>query len=346
MIKKRKQEHIDICATKNVACSKNYFDCVRMIHCALPEINKKGIDISTKIFNSLLDAPVIITAITGGFGDAEKINSNLACAASKLGIGMGIGSQRAAIENKQLEKTYSVIKKYDVPFVIANIGAPQLVQQKRGKSVSVEDIKCIIEMIDADCVAVHLNFLQEIVQSEGETNANGCWNAIEKLSAKLNVPVILKETGAGISYEIALHAKKLNLGIDAAGAGGTSFAAVEYYRAGTKLQKRLGETFWDWGIPTPVSILNCKRAGVKPIIGSGGVRNGLDGAKAIALGSDVFGIALPVLRPALRNANAVIDELRIYIEELKTAMFLVGAKNIRELKRKRVILSSELADYL
>ncbi|MEW6070157.1 MAG: alpha-hydroxy-acid oxidizing protein, partial [Candidatus Thermoplasmatota archaeon] len=131
-----------------------------------------------------------------------------------------------------------------------------------------------------------------------------------------------------------------------AGLGGTSFAAVEYYRAKTKKQKRLGKTFWDWGIPTPVAILNCKKAGIKPIIGSGGIRTGLDGAKAIALGSDCFGLALPLLKPATRSANAVIEELELIIEELKAAMFLVGARNIKELGRKKVILEHPVRDYM
>jgi isopentenyl-diphosphate delta-isomerase len=346
MIEKRKQEHVEICLTKKVQSKINYFGYVHLVHCALPEVNKSEINCSAEIFKYKLKAPIIITAITGGYAQAEKINSNLAQASEKLGIGFGVGSERIVVEQKEARKSFELVKNYNIPFVIANIGAPQLIDQKKSKALTLAEIQKIIDIVDANCLAIHLNFLQEVVQEEGETNAKNCFRAIEKIVSELNIPVILKETGAGISYELALKIKNLNVGIDVAGLGGTSFAAVEYYRAKTKLQKRLGKTFWNWGIPTPVAILNCKKAGIKPIVGSGGIRSGLDGAKAIALGSDVFGIALPVLKAAVRNANAVIDEMQIYIEELKSAMFLAGAKNLLELKRKKVILGSELADYL
>ncbi|MBU3901960.1 MAG: type 2 isopentenyl-diphosphate Delta-isomerase [Candidatus Thermoplasmatota archaeon] len=340
MIEKRKNEHVKICLEKNVQASKNYWKDVRLIHNALPEIDKDEINLSTKFFGKKLDAPIIIAGITGGFQGAKKINQNLAEAASILGIGFGIGSQRAGIENKSLSETYSVVKKYDIPFVIGNIGAPQLVKQKNKKSLSIKEIKETIDMIDADCLAVHLNFLQEIVQGDGDTNAKGCIDAIEKIKKLIKTPVILKETGSGISFELARKIKKMNIGVDVGGLGGTSFASVEYYRAKNKTQKRIGKTFWDWGIPTPTSILNCKKAGIKNIIGTGGIRTGADGAKAITIGADCFGIAYPLLKPAMKNAKNVVEELKIFIEELKSAMFLVGAKNIRELKNKTVVLDS------
>jgi isopentenyl-diphosphate delta-isomerase len=338
MIEKRKNEHIKICLEKNVQASKNYWEDIRLIHNALPEMDKDEINLSTKFFGKKLDAPIIIAGITGGFQGAKKINQNLAEAASILGIGFGIGSQRAGIEKKSLSETYSVVKKYDVPLVIGNIGAPQLVRQKNKKSLSIKEIKSSIDLIDADCLAIHLNFLQEIVQGDGDVNAEGCIDAIGKIKSSIKTPVILKETGAGISFELARKIKKLNTGVDVGGLGGTSFAGVEYYRARNKMQKRIGKTFWNWGIPTPTSILNCKKTGIKNIIATGGIRTGLDGAKAIALGADCFGIAYPLLKPAMRNSKAVVEELKIFIEELKCAMFLVGAKNIRELKEKTVIM--------
>ena len=342
MIEKRKNEHVKICLEKNVQASKNYWENIYLIHNALPEIDKNGINLSTKFFGKKLNAPIIIAGITGGFQGAKKINRNLAEAASMLGIGFGIGSQRAGIENKSLEETYSVVKKYDIPFVIGNIGAPQLVKQRKKKPLSIKEIKETIDMIDADCLAVHLNFLQEIVQGDGEVNAKGCINAVEKIKKSIKKPIILKETGSGISFEIARKIKKMNIGVDVGGLGGTSFAAVEYYRAKNEMQRRIGKTFWDWGIPTPTSVLNCKKAGIKNIVATGGIRTGLDGAKALALGADCFGIAYPLLKPAMKNTKAVIDELKIFIEELKCAMFLVGAKNIMELKEKTVILDSSL----
>ena len=337
MIHERKNEHVKICLEKKVQASKNYWENVHLIHNALPEINKDEISTSTKLFGKRLKAPIIIAGMTGGFQGAKKINENLAEAASILGIGFGVGSQRAGIENKSLEETYSVVKKYDVPFVIANIGAPQLVKQGNKKPLSIREINDAIRMVDADCLAVHLNFLQEIVQN-GDTNAKGCLNAIETIKKSMKKPIILKETGAGISFEIARKIKKLKTGVDVGGLGGTSFAGVEYYRAKNEMQRRIGKTFWDWGIPTPASVLNCKKAKIKNIVATGGIRNGLDGAKAIALGADCFGMAYLLLKPATKNAKAVIEELKIFIEELRSTMFLVGAKNIRELKEKTVIM--------
>lgn len=346
MIEKRKEEHVKICAEKNISSSRNYFDFVHLLHCALPELDKDEINTETKIFSSKLKAPIVITGITGGFSGAEKLNSRLAQACEKLQLGLGLGSLRAGIENRALLKTYSVITRYNVPFVLGNIGAVQLVDQKKSKALTAEQINRALEAVNANCLAVHLNILQEIVQPDGETNTKGCIQAIKELISNLDVPVILKETGAGISYELALKAKSLGAGVDVGGLGGTSFAAVEYYRAKAKLHKRLGKTFWDWGIPTPVSILNCKKAAVKPIIGSGGVRNGLDSARAIALGADVAGTALPVLKPALSSTDAVVEELELFIEELKSTLFLVGAKNINDLKTKKVILGQDIIEYL
>ncbi|MDI6917008.1 MAG: type 2 isopentenyl-diphosphate Delta-isomerase [Thermoplasmatales archaeon] len=340
MIQERKNEHVRICLEKNVQASKNYWENVHLIHNALPEIDKDEISTSTKFFGKRLEAPIIIAGMTGGFQDAEKINENLAEAASILGIGFGVGSQRAGVENKSLAETYSAVKKYDVPLVIANVGVPQLVKQGNKKPLSIREINDAIGMVDADCLAVHLNFLQEVVQGNGDVNAKGCLNAVREIVSKLGKPMILKETGAGISFELARKIKKLNTGVDVGGLGGTSFAGVEYYRAKNEMQKRIGKTFWDWGIPTPTSILNCKKAGIKNIVATGGIRTGLDGAKALALGADCFGIAYPLLKPATKNANAVVDELKMFIEELRSTMFLVGAKNIKELKGETVILDS------
>lgn len=345
MIAKRKEEHVGICLKEEVRSKINYLDFVSLVHCSLPELNKSEINCSSKIFKCKLNAPIIVTAITGGYAQAEKINNNLAQACEKLGIGFGVGSERIALEQKLARKSFELVKNYNIPFVIANIGAPQLIDQKKSKALSFGEVQRIVELVDANCLAIHLNFLQEVVQN-ADTNSKNCLKAIERIVNELRLPVILKETGAGISYELAKELKKLNVGVDVAGLGGTSFAAVEYYRAKTEIQKRLGKTFWNWGVPTPVAILNCKKAGIKPIIGSGGIRNGLDGAKALALGSDAFGLALPLLRCAAKSARSVVEELNIIIEELKATMFLVGAENIKELKGKKVILEHPVRDYL
>jgi isopentenyl-diphosphate delta-isomerase len=331
----RKDEHVRISLEKNVAAHHNYWDDVKLIHNALPEINKYELDHSTELFGKQLAAPLIISAMTGGYGKAKKINENLAVAADKFQIGMGVGSQRAALENDSLKDTYAIIKDYNIPLRFANIGASQLVMW--GQKKTLENAQKMIDMIDAHVFVVCLNFLQEVVQAEGEANAKGAFNAIKKIAEDLDIPVVVKESGAGISYDVAERLSKTKIsGIDVGGLGGTSFSAIEHYRAkliGDKLHARGGETFWDWGIPTPTSILEVGEATdwSIPIIATGGIRNGLDAAKAIVLGASCAGIAHALLEPATRSKEAVIFEIDAIIKELRATMFLVGADKISKM---------------
>lgn len=331
----RKDEHVRISLKEDVTAEHNYWDDVRLIHNALPEINKNDIDFSTKLFGKKLGAPLIIAGMTGGYDKAKQINENLAIAAEKFQVGMGVGSQRAALENPDLIDTYSVIKDYDIPLRFANIGASQIVLW--GHKKTLENAKKMIDMIDAHVFIVCLNFLQEAVQSEGEANAKGSLNAIEKLAEDLDTPVIVKESGAGISYDVAERLAKTKVaGIDVGGAGGTSFAAIEYYRAkliDDKLHERGGKTFWNWGIPTPTCILEVGEATdwELPIIATGGIRNGLDAAKALALGASCAGVAHALLEPAAESKDATISEVDAIIKEVRAAMFLVGADNVSKM---------------
>jgi len=331
----RKYEHIDISLNKNVSSHHNFWDDVKLKHNALPEINKNEVDLSTKLFGKKLHAPIIISAMTGGYTKAKKINENLANAAEKYQIGMGVGSQRAAIEKPDLEDTYSVIKDYDIPLRFANIGASQICLW--GHKKTIENAKKMIDMIDAHVFVVCLNFLQEVVQSEGEANAKGCLSAIKRLAEDLDTPVIVKESGAGISFNVAERLSETNIaGIDVGGLSGTSFSAIEHYRANMindKLHERGGKTFWDWGIPTPASIIEAGDAtGWKiPIIATGGIRNGLDVAKALSLGANAAGIARTLLLPANKNKESTLFEVEAIIKELRAAMFLVGAKDVSKM---------------
>jgi len=331
----RKREHIQISLEENVSAHHNYWDDVRLIHNALPEINEDDVDSSTILFKKKLGAPLIIAGMTGGYSYGKKINENLAAAAEKFQVGMGVGSQRAALENSQLKDTYSVIDNYDIPLKIANIGASQIVLWDKKKIL--KNVEKIVDMIDADILAVCLNFLQEVVQPEGEAHARGCLETIDMLSREFDKPVIIKESGAGISSEVAKSLKNTGIaGIDVGGAGGTSFSAVEYYRAKMKKDERnmrVGKTFWDWGIPTPTSIIEVGKATnwKLPIIATGGIRNGLDAAKALVMGADAAGIAHALLKSAIKGKQSTIFELELIIKELKTAMFLVGADNIEKL---------------
>ena len=331
----RKNEHIMISLDEDVSSHTSYWDDVQLTHNALPEINKDEIDLSTKLFEKKLGAPLIIAAMTGGYKKAKKINENLAIAAENYQIGMGVGSQRAALEKPELTDTYSIVKEYDIPLRFANIGASQLVAWGRKKSIDYANK--MIDMIDAQAFVVCLNFLQELIQLEGEANAKGCLDAIKSLAEDLDVPVIVKESGAGISHDVAQRLSKTKVaGIDVGGAGGTSFAAIEHFRAklmGDKLHERGGKTFWNWGIPTPISIVEAGEATEWkiPIIATGGIRNGLDAAKALALGASCAGVARKVLKPATVGKDEVIYEIDASIKELRAAMFLTGTDKISKM---------------
>jgi len=331
----RKDEHVKISIEKDIAAHHNYWDDVKLTHNALPEINKDEVDTSTELFGKKLGAPLIISAMTGGYTKGKKINENLAAAAEKFKVGMGVGSQRAALENEKLKDTYGIIRDFDIPLRFANIGASQLVIW--GHKKTLENAHKMIDMIEAHVFIVCLNFLQEVIQAEGEANAKGSFEAIQKLAEDLDIPVVVKESGAGISFSVAERLSKTKIsGIDVGGFGGTSFSAIEHYRAkliNDELHARGGNTFWDWGIPTPTSILEVGDATDWniPIIATGGIRNGLDAAKAIALGASCAGIARALLEPATKSKESVIYEVDAIIKELRATMFLVGIDNITKM---------------
>lgn len=344
-IKDRKAEHINICLNELTEPSYNYWNDVKLIHEALPEIDMDEIDTSCDVLGSRLDFPFIVTAITGGFPGATKINENIAKACSELNIGMGVGSQRAGIDGVDTE-SYEIIKNYDVPLLIGNVGAPQLVQQKKKRAYGIEDVQRARDLIDADYVAIHLNFLQEIVQPEGDTNARGCLDAIKEIAREC--PIIAKETGAGVSSSTVERLSSAGVrAIDVAGMGGTSFSAVELYRArnaGDEIRTSVGKTFFDWGIPTPVALMS---AGNKlPLIASGGIRTGLDVARSICLGGMCAGSANLILAEATQSADAVKNKLITIREELKAAMLLTGSKDIETLSKQRYIVLGETEKWM
>lgn len=346
LIERRKNDHVEICASEDTGQTYNYWDDVKLVHNPLPEVDYEEIDTSTTVFGRKLRAPLIISAMTGGYGKAEEINRNLAAVAEQFGIGMGVGSQRAALENPEVARTYSVIKEFDIPLRIGNLGVPQLIRQGAKAPLGIDEGRAAMEMVDAHLLAVHMNYLQEIVQPEGDTRSRGGLSALEKFATAL--PVIAKETGAGIPHETALRLKKAKVkGLDVGGLGGTSFAAVEYYRArsaGDSARANIGRTFWDWGIPTPVAVVVAE-VGL-PIIATGGLRSGLDVARAIGIGASCGGMAGRLLPAALEGKEALVREIGTIIDELKAAMFLVGAKNIDELAATKVIVTGRSREWL
>jgi len=344
-IEKRKADHIEVTLEKAVASPHNYWDDIKLVHDSLPELDMDDMDASVTLFGKKLAFPLIVTAITGGYSKAEEINRNIAEACQNLQIGMGVGSQRAAIENGS-EKSYSMMKEYDIPLKIGNIGAPQLVKQRRKEAFRKDAMKTALDMIDADLLGIHLNFLQEIVQPEGETNAKGCLSAIREIAREF--PVIVKETGAGISNEVALKLKGTGIrGIDVSGTGGTSFSAVEMYRSermGDARGVAIGETFREWGIPAPVSVI-WANVGL-PLIASGGIGNGVHVAKGIVLGAKCAGVARSVLREALESPESVERKLALILEEFRGAMFLTGSRSVGELSKKDYIMTGAVKDWI
>jgi isopentenyl-diphosphate delta-isomerase len=340
---KRKAEHIRICLEQKAQAKKATagFEDIQLIHRALPEVDRQKISLSTSFLGKKFSAPLIVGAMTGGTEEATKINASIAEAVEKLGLGMGIGSQRAAIEDRKLEKTYAVTrKKAPTACLIANIGGVQLVH-----GYGLKEVKKVVEMIDADAVAVHLNALQEAVQPEGQTSFKGVLAKIGEIAGELDKPVIVKETGCGISAEDAKALEAAGVkAIDVGGVGGTSFAAVEYYRSTN--QNNMGEIFWDWGIPTAVSLIETTQSVQIPVIASGGVRSGLDIAKSLAVNASLASISQPMLEVAVKGAKETEELLSCLIDELRNAMFLVGAENLESLAKVPVVISGKTAEWL
>jgi isopentenyl-diphosphate delta-isomerase len=312
----------------------------------LPELNLSDVKTETIFFNHRFSAPIIVEGMTGGTVKALEINSAIAQAVEDLGLGMGVGSQRAALENPEMEKTFAAVrKKAPNAFIISNIGGPQIAEE-----CSIDKIRRAVEMINADALAIHLNPLQEVIQPEGEKMYSGVLDNMRKLIEKLDVPVIVKETGAGISAEAARKLKEVGIAcIDVAGAGGTSWAAVEYYRAleqGDASGQDLGLLLWDWGIPTAVSLVEVIQSVDMPVIASGGLRSGLDMAKAIALGASMVGLARPILISASKGYEDVRRSLCSLMNHLRNIMFLVGAASVEELREAPLVILGRTAEWL
>jgi len=320
----RKSRHLDICLEEDVASSLDAgFSRVRLRHEALPEIALADVDTSTLFLGRPLAAPVLISSMTGGTERARGINHNLALAAERAGVALGLGSQRAAIEDVRLLSSYRVRDVAPSVVLFANIGAVQF-----NYGVSVDDAKRVVESIGADGLYLHFNPLQEALQPSGETNFRALLPKIGNLCRELSVPVIAKSVGSGISVRTAARLIEAGIAaIDVAGAGGTSWARVEGRRSGNPSHEELAETFAGWGYPTTEATAALRRAfGDLPLIASGGVRSGVDVAKALALGANLAGIGLPFLEPATRSAEAVSEALEQVLRGLRIALFASGCR--------------------
>ncbi|TAF06479.1 MAG: type 2 isopentenyl-diphosphate Delta-isomerase [Oscillatoriales cyanobacterium] len=335
-IETRKADHLRLCIEEDVQFHETTsgFEHYRFAHCCLPELDRTEIDLTSTFLGKKLAAPLLISSMTGGTELAQTINYRLADVAQKYKIAMGVGSQRIAVENPQLADTFAVRRRAPDILLFANIGAVQL-----NYNYGLEQCQKIVDLLEADALILHLNPLQECVQTEGDTNFKGLLDKIAKLCEKLPVPVIAKEVGNGISGKMA---KKLIAAgvsaIDIAGAGGTSWAKIEGERAKDGKQRRLGATFADWGIPTAECIVNTRA--VAPdilLIASGGLQHGLDAAKAIALGADMAGLARPFLQAAAESESALELLVEVLIAEIATVMFCTGCANLDELQHSGVL---------
>lgn len=328
----RKAEHLRICLEDDVQFRNltNGLDEYRFIHSCLPEINLSEVDLGTQFLSKTLNAPILISSMTGGTEQAKIINIRLARAAQKYGLAMGVGSQRIAVENPDVAHTFAVRSFAPEAVLLANLGAVQL-----NYTYGLEQCLRAVDILEADALILHLNPLQECIQPNGDTKFRGLLGKIERLCQQLNVPTIVKEVGNGISPSMA--SKLIEAGvaaIDVAGAGGTSWAKVESERAENNLQRRLGRTFADWGIPTAECIVQIRQQYPKlPLIASGGLRNGVEVAKAIALGADLAGLAFPFLQAASESEAALEEAIELLIAEIKTVLFCTGNANLGELQR-------------
>jgi isopentenyl-diphosphate delta-isomerase len=327
----RKLDHLRICLDEDAQFTNlsTGLERYRFIHQALPEIDLADVHLSSGLLGRPLDAPLIISSMTGGTEEAEHINLSLAEAAQQVGVAMGIGSQRAALEDPSLAHTYQVRRVAPDILLLANLGAVQL-----NYEYDLEDCHRAVDMIEADGLILHLNPLQECLQPGGNTNFSSLMTKIEEVCYHLGVPVVVKEVGWGISKRVAKMLAQAGVAaIDVAGSGGTSWSAVERHRGLDEKTDNIAETFADWGIPTAESVQMAREgAPDATIIGSGGIRTGIDAAKVIALGAHAAGIATPLLEPSTSGAASVISKLEEIIEELRMTMFLVGVSKIEALR--------------
>ena len=333
----RKADHLRICLEDDVQfrALTNGLDKYRFEHTCLPEIDLSEVDISTQFLGKTLNTPLLISSMTGGTQQAKTINCRLAVAAQKHGLAMGVGSQRIAVENPDTAHTFAVRSLAPNAMLFANLGAVQL-----NYTYGLEQCLRVVDILQADALILHLNPLQECIQPHGDTKFKGLLDKIAQLCKQIDVPVIAKEVGNGISTTMATRLIEAGVdAIDVAGAGGTSWAKVESQRAENNLQRRLGRTFADWGISTADCIVQIRdRYPNLPLIASGGLRDGMEVAKAIALGADLAGLAFPFLQAAQESESAIDELIELLIAEIKTVLFCTGNANLTELKRSQSLI--------
>jgi len=331
----RKADHIRINLQEDVQSGQTTgLECYRFIHQALPERSLDSVDIGTVFLGHALRAPLLISSMTGGTEQAQIINRFLAEAAETTGIAMGLGSQRVALEDARAARSFHVRDVAPTAMLLANLGAVQL-----NHGVGVAECQRAVEMIRADALILHLNALQEALQPEGNHDFSNLLSKISLVCHALTVPVIVKEVGWGISAKVARWLADAGVAaVDVAGSGGTSWSQVEMHRATDPDIARLAGDFVGWGIPTAEALVGCRAALADlPLIASGGIRNGIDAAKCIALGANLVGCANPFLKAAAVSSEATVKAVRLMILQMRIVMFAAGAGTIAELRQTPLI---------
>jgi isopentenyl-diphosphate delta-isomerase len=342
-ISRRKADHLDLTIRGDVSFKHKttLFEDIQLVHDALPELAFDEIDLSTRVLGKRLRAPLLIAAMTGGTERAEQINRELASIAEECGYAFGLGSQRAMHKRPNSASTYRVREVAPTTLLLGNVGIVQ------AHAMQLDEIGALVSGVGADALCVHMNPAMEVIQDDGDRDFRGGLDTLAELVRSLGVPVVAKETGCGISAEVARRLRAAGVRhVDVSGAGGTSWVAVEAQRASEE-RKPLGQSFWDWGIPTAASVALCAAEGFETIFATGGVQNGLDVAKAIVLGASTAGIARPVLQ-ALDSGGrqGAVNYLKSIETELRTAMLLVGAADLAALKRVPRVIMGELRDWI
>lgn len=342
---KRKDAHLDLCATEEVEPPGNrtLFDCVHLVHCAMPELAVADVDTSSELFGKKLKLPLLITGMTGGTDRAGQVNRDLASLAEEHGLAFGVGSQRAMSEQHERAASFQVRSVAPAAVVIGNIGL------KQASELGADGVRRLRDAIGADGMALHLNPGQELTQPEGDRDFRGGYKVVGELVKALGDRLLVKETGCGISGEVARRLVELGVKVvDVSGLGGTSWVRVEQLRA-QGVQARVGATFSSWGIPTAAAVLSVRRAvGAEPrLIASGGMRTGLDVAKALAVGADLAGMALPIFRALEDGGRPGAQEMvKVIAVGLTQAMVLTGSRTVDELRQRPKVLTGELKDWL
>lgn len=341
-IPQRKKEHLELCLTDQVSfkAKTSGFERYEFLHMAITDVRLGEIDLKSEFYNKSVDLPFIISCMTGGTSEAENINAMLAAVAADLNIAIGVGSQRQLLENKSYLNSYKIIRKNarNVP-ILGNIGAAQVANGE----IQPDRIKYLIDVIEADAFVIHINPLQELIQKHGEPDLRGLLKGIEKIVSQIQIPIIAKEVGAGIGKKSARRLLEAGVrGIDVAGAGGTSWSAVEILRN----KDNKDQEFWDWGLPTTYCIRKVKKLKKSykfMLIGSGGINTGLEAAKALALGADFTASARIILQQLNNSGPEGVSELILsWFETVKKIMFLTGSKTLKEFRKNKLIKKEEI----